>query len=45
MRKIVEKKKKKSPIPEEIFKDLDEAIRALEKAVDKLRETRNNICG
>jgi hypothetical protein len=39
------KKKKKPPIPDEVFKDLDAAIEALEKAVDKLKETRNNICG
>jgi len=45
MWKIFKKHKKKPPIPEEVFKDLDEAIKALEKAVDKLRQTRNNICG
>jgi DNA replication initiation complex subunit (GINS family) len=39
------KKNKKPPIPDEVFRDLDEAIKALEKAVDKLKETRNNICG
>lgn len=39
------KNKKKTPIDPKIFEELDIAIEALSKAVDKLRETRNNICG
>lgn len=42
--KMTKKKNKKPPIPDEAFKNLDEAIAALERAVDKLKETRNNIC-